>query len=113
MGTGEGVDGLEAFDARRLAGRILGMGDVVLLAEKAQEGFDREEAVKLEKKLRNNDFTLEDFADQIRKIRKWFARDILAMLPRVCAPPADMEPAPWSVRGHDRVMTAQENAGRS
>jgi signal recognition particle subunit SRP54 len=93
VGTGEGVDGLEVFDARRLAGRILGMGDVVGLAEKAQEGFDREEAVKLEKKLRNNDFTLEDFADQIRKIRKMGSlSDILAMLPAGLRPAqADMD----------------------
>ncbi len=88
VGTGEGVEGLEAFDPRRLAGRILGMGDVVGLVEKAQEGFDQEEALKLEKKFRNNDFTLEDFAGQMKKIRKMGSLgDILAMLP------AGMRPA--------------------
>lgn len=88
VGTGEGVEGLEAFDAQRLAGRILGMGDVVGLVEKAQEGFDHQEALKLEKKLKNNDFTLEDFATQMKKIRKMGSLgDILAMLP------AGMRPA--------------------
>ncbi len=88
VGVGEGVEGLEAFDAERLAGRILGMGDVVGLVEKAQEGYDHQEALKLEKKLKNNDFTLEDFADQMKKIRKMGSLgDILAMLP------AGMRPA--------------------
>jgi len=88
VGVGEGVEGLEAFDAERLAGRILGMGDVVGLVEKAQEGYDHQEALKLEKKLKNNDFTLEDFAAQMKKIRKMGSLgDILAMLP------AGMRPA--------------------
>lgn len=82
LGTGEGVDGLEVFEPRRMAGRILGMGDVVGLVEKAQESFDEEEALKLQKKLKTSDFTLEDFADQMKKIRKMGSLgDILAMLP--------------------------------
>lgn len=82
VGTGEGVDGLEVFDPRRMAGRILGMGDVVGLVEKAQDSYDREEALKLEKKFKSNEFTLEDFASQMKKIRKMGSLgDILAMLP--------------------------------
>jgi len=98
VGVGEGVEGLEAFDAERLAGRILGMGDVVGLVEKAQEGYDHQEALKLEKKLKNNDFTLEDFADQMKKIRKMGSLgDILAMLPAGMRPAeAGMDTASFS-----------------
>lgn len=81
-GTGEGLDGLEPFDPRRMAGRILGMGDVVGLVEKARETVDHEEAEKLERKLRKASFTLEDFADQLRRLRKMGPiQDILAMIP--------------------------------
>ncbi len=111
VGIGEGVEGLEAFDAGRMAGRILGMGDVLGLVEKAQEGFDREEAERLEKKLRKNDFTLEDFSDQMKKIRKMGSLgDILAMLPAGMRPAeADMDTG--SFRRYEAIigsMTPQE-----
>jgi signal recognition particle subunit SRP54 len=82
IGTGEKVDGLELMDPRRLAGRILGMGDVVGLVEKAQEIFDIDEAMKLEKKLISNSFTLEDFSKELGRIRKLGSlSDLLGMLP--------------------------------
>ncbi len=82
MGVGEGVEGLEEFDPSRLAGRILGMGDIVGLAEKAQEMFDEKEAVKLQKKLRTNSFNLEDFRKELKKIRKMGSlAELVAMLP--------------------------------
>ncbi|MBN2608267.1 MAG: signal recognition particle protein [Candidatus Fermentibacteraceae bacterium] len=87
IGTGEKVDGLELMDPRRLAGRILGMGDVVGLVEKAQEAFDIDEAMKLEKKLISNSFTLEDFSRELGRIRKLGSlSDLLGMLPRGLKP---------------------------
>ena len=82
VGTGEKADALEAFHADRMVSRILGMGDVLTLIEKAQEAFDVEEAAKLEKKLRRSEFTLEDFGDQLRKLRKLGPlENLLGMLP--------------------------------
>ena len=87
LGTGESVDGLEPMDPQRLAGRILGMGDVVGLVEKAQEAFDIKEAQKLEKKIISNSFTLEDFAAQLKRIRKMGSiTDLLGMLPKNMRP---------------------------
>ena len=69
MGTGEKLDALEVFYPDRMAGRILGMGDVLTLREKAQESADLEKAAELEKRLAKNQFTLDDFMDQISQIR--------------------------------------------
>ncbi|MBR5730476.1 MAG: signal recognition particle protein [Firmicutes bacterium] len=69
MGTGEKLDALEVFYPDRMAGRILGMGDVLTLIEKAQETADLEKAADLEKRLSKNQFTLDDFMDQIGQIR--------------------------------------------
>jgi signal recognition particle subunit SRP54 len=70
LGTSEKIDGFEVFHPDRLASRILGMGDVLTLIEKAEESFDEAEALKLQKKLMQNEFTLQDFLDQLRKVRK-------------------------------------------
>jgi signal recognition particle subunit SRP54 len=69
LATGEKLDGFEVFHPDRLASRILGMGDVLTLIEKAEESFDEAEALKLQKKLMQNDFTLQDFLEQLRKVR--------------------------------------------
>ncbi len=70
MGTGEKTDALEVFHPDRLAGRILGMGDVVSLVERAQEAYDAKEAERLAEKLRKNSFTLDDFLDQMQQVKK-------------------------------------------
>ncbi|MFO7532688.1 MAG: signal recognition particle protein [Candidatus Limnocylindrales bacterium] len=70
MGTGEKTDALEVFHPDRLAGRILGMGDVVSLVERAQETFDTKEAEKLAEKLKKNAFTLDDFLEQMQQVKK-------------------------------------------
>jgi signal recognition particle subunit SRP54 len=70
LGVGEKVDALEAFHPDRIAGRILGMGDVVSLVEKAAETIDREEAEKLARKMEKGSFDLDDMANQLRQIRK-------------------------------------------
>jgi signal recognition particle subunit SRP54 len=82
MGTGEKMDGLEVFHPDRLAGRILGMGDVVTLAERAQETFDAQQQAKLAEKLRRNAFTLEDFLEQMQQLKKMGPVDqLLGMIP--------------------------------
>ncbi len=84
VGVGEKADALEPFYPDRLVSRILGMGDVLSLIEKAQEAIDQEQAVELEKKLREDTFTLEDFRDQLRQMRKLGPLEqILGMLPQV------------------------------
>ncbi|HET7181458.1 MAG TPA: signal recognition particle protein, partial [Candidatus Limnocylindrales bacterium] len=70
LGTGEKTDALEVFHPDRLAGRILGMGDVMTLVERAQEHVDATQAAKLEEKLRKAEFTLEDFLDQLQEVQK-------------------------------------------
>jgi signal recognition particle subunit SRP54 len=70
LGTGEKTDALEVFHPDRLAGRILGMGDVLTLVERAQENVSVEDAAKLEAKLRRAEFTLEDFLEQLQQVKK-------------------------------------------
>src|SRR4051812_13450296 len=70
IGTGEKVDALETFHPERIAGRILGMGDVVSLVEKAQEATDEAEAEKLARKMQKGEFDLDDLASQLRQIRR-------------------------------------------
>jgi signal recognition particle subunit SRP54 len=81
-GTGEKIDALEVFHPDRMATRILGMGDVLTLIERAEQAYDRDEAVRLQQKLRRNEFTLEDFRDQLRAIKKMgTVGDLLSMIP--------------------------------
>jgi signal recognition particle subunit SRP54 len=82
VGSGERLQDLEPFHADRVVSRVLGMGDVLSLIEKAEEAVSMEDAEKLEEKVRSGDFTLEDFRDQLRTIRKMGPLEqILGMLP--------------------------------
>lgn len=82
VGTGEKMDALDLFHPDRMASRILGMGDVVSLVEKAQEAFDEDEARRLNKKLRKNQFTLDDFLSQLQQIKKMGSlKDLMGMIP--------------------------------
>jgi signal recognition particle subunit SRP54 len=84
MGTGEKVDAIEPFHAERVAGRILGMGDVVSLVEKAAETIDREEAEELARKLQKGGFDLDDLAAQLRQLRKMGGMGgVMGMMPGV------------------------------
>lgn len=83
-GIGEKMDALEAFYPERMASRILGMGDVLTLIEKAQEAFDEKQAREMEQKLRNKEFTLDDFLDQMQQLKKMGPMSsILEMIPGV------------------------------
>lgn len=82
VGAGEKLEALEPFYPDRMASRILGMGDVLTLIEKAQSTFDAEEAKKMEKALRKNEFTLDDFLSQLNQVRKLGSfENILGMIP--------------------------------
>ena len=84
LGTGEKLDALEIFYPERLAGRILGMGDMLTLIEKAQEAFDIKKAKELEKKIKKLEFDLEDLREQLRQMKKLGSiRDVLEFLPGI------------------------------
>lgn len=84
VGTGEKYEALEIFHPERLAGRILGMGDVLSLIEKAEEIADEEQALEMLKKIRKNEFSLEDFRNQLKQIRRMGPLDqIIGLLPKM------------------------------
>ena len=82
IGTGEKMDAIDVFHPARMADRILGMGDVVSLVERAQEQFDEEEARKLQKKIAKNQFGFDDFLKQIQQVKKMGSmKDLIGMIP--------------------------------
>jgi len=82
VGVGEKVDALEIFHPERMASRILGMGDILSLVEKAQATIDEKTALQLERKIKKNEFSLEDFRDQLKQIKKMGSlKDMLGMIP--------------------------------
>jgi signal recognition particle subunit SRP54 len=84
VGVGEKYDALEAFYPERIVSRVLGMGDMMSLIERAEEAFDQKKAAELERKLRRSEFTLEDFRDQLRQVRKMGPLEqVLGMLPKI------------------------------
>jgi signal recognition particle subunit SRP54 len=84
VGVGEKFDALEPFHPDRAANRILGMGDILSFIERAEEAIDKKQAVEMQRKLIENDFTLEDFRDQLRQIRKLGPlQSLLGMMPKV------------------------------
>ena len=84
VGTGEKMEALDVFHPARMADRILGMGDIVSLVERAQEQFDEEEAKKLQKKIQKNQFDFNDFLKQIEQIKKMGnLKDLASMIPGV------------------------------
>jgi len=94
LGVGEKLDKLEEFHPDRMAGRILGMGDIVSLVEKAQEQFDADEAAKIQNKMAKGVFTLDDFLGQLRSMKKMGSmKDIIKMIPGIGSqiPSADID----------------------
>jgi signal recognition particle subunit SRP54 len=110
VGMGEKLDALEPFFPDRMASRILGMGDVLTLIEKAQEAVSREEAEKLAKKLRKSEFSLEDFRDQLRQVRKMGSLEsVLGMIPglnRLKVGDADMEQGEREIKRVDAIISS-------
>ncbi len=82
IAVGEKLENLEAFHPERVASRILGMGDMLSLIEKVEDAVSEREALQIQKKLKSNEFTLEDFRDQLRSMRKMGSmKDVIGMLP--------------------------------
>ena len=112
IGVGEKLDKLEEFHPDRMAGRILGMGDVVTLVEKAQEQFDAEEAQKLQKKMLKGSFDFNDFLNQMQAVKKMGGmKDMLKMMPGAGGQLADMDFDESEVKQMEGIvhsMTLQE-----
>jgi signal recognition particle subunit SRP54 len=117
IGVGEKYDAIEPFYPDRIVSRILGMGDVLSLIEKAQQTVDEKKARELERKLRQNDFTLEDFRDQLQQLRKMGSLEqLMGMLPKVgplAKLPKDMQVDEKRLKSVEAIinsMTADERA---
>jgi signal recognition particle subunit SRP54 len=114
VSSGEKMDTLDVFYPERLAQRILGMGDITTLVEKAQEQFDEEQAKKLEKKIRKNQFDFEDFKQQLEQIKKMGnIKDLLGMIPGVGKAVKDVDISDDSFKGIEAMinsMTPQERS---
>lgn len=92
IGTGEKMDAIDVFYPDRMADRILGMGDVISLVERAQEQYDEEEARKLQKKIAKNEFGFDDFLSQIQQVKKMGSmKDLVGMIPGVSKAMKDVE----------------------
>ena len=114
VSSGEKMDTLDVFYPERLAQRILGMGDITTLVEKAQEQFDEEQAKKLEKKIRKNQFDFHDFKQQLEQIKKMGnIKDLLGMIPGVGKAVKDIDISDDSFKGIEAMinsMTPQERS---
>jgi signal recognition particle subunit SRP54 len=114
VSSGEKLDTLDIFYPERMAQRILGMGDITTLVEKAQEQFDEEQARKLEKKIRKNQFNFEDFKQQLEQIKKMGnIKDLLGMIPGVGKAIKDIDISDDAFKGIEAMinsMTPQERA---
>jgi len=105
--NGEKMDTLDVFHPERMAQRILGMGDIVSLVEKAQEQFDEAEAAKLEKKIRKNQFDFEDFKTQIQQIKKMGnLKDLMGMIPGVGKQIKDVDVDNDSFKGIEALINS-------
>lgn len=112
VGTGEKMEAIDVFHPSRMADRILGMGDIVSLVERAQEQFDEEEAKRLQKKIQKNKFDFNDFLKQIEQIKKMGnIKDLAAMIPGVGKAIKDVDIDNNSFKGIEAIiksMTPQE-----
>ncbi len=114
VGTGEKFDAIDVFHPERMADRILGMGDIVSLVEKAQEQYDEEEARRLQKKIAKNQFDFNDFLSQIRQIKKMGnLKDLASMIPGVGKQIKDLDIDDNAFKGIEAIiqsMTPDERA---
>lgn len=111
--VGEKLSDLEPFYPDRIASRILGMGDVLSIIDKAEEAYDEEQAIALEKKIRKNEFTLDDYLDQMKKIRKMGSfKQILAMLPGIPKEIRDAEIDERQLLRIDAIITSMTKEER-
>ena len=107
VGIGEKMDAIDVFHPSRMADRILGMGDIVSLVEKAQEQFDVEEARKLQKKIAKNQFNFNDFLNQIKQIKKMGnVKDLMGMIPGVGKAIKNMDIDDDAFKGIEAIITS-------
>ena len=105
VGTGETMEAIDGFHPSRMADRILGMGDIVSLVERAQEQFDEEEAKRLQKKIQKNKFDFNDFLNQIEQIKKMGnIKDLAAMIPGVGKAIKDVDIDNDSFKGIEAII---------
>ena len=113
VGTGEKLDAIDIFHPNRMADRILGMGDIVSLVEKAQEQFDEEEAKKLQKKLAKNTFNFNDFLKQINQIKKMGnLKDVVSMIPGMGKAMKNMDLDDDAFKHIEAIIGSMTNAER-
>jgi len=114
MSSGEKMDTLDVFYPERMAQRILGMGDIASLVEKAQDQYDEEQAKKLEKKIRKNQFDFQDFLDQLQQIKKMGnLKDLMGMIPGVGKAVKDVDINDDSFKGIEAMIHSMTPAERS
>ncbi|MFN5319151.1 MAG: signal recognition particle protein [Bacteroidia bacterium] len=113
VGTGEKMEALDVFYPNRMADRILGMGDIVSLVERAQENFDEEQARKLQKKIAKNTFSLLDFYEQIQQIKKMGnIKDLVGMIPGAAKALKDTEVSDDAFKGIEAMIMSMTPAER-
>lgn len=113
VGMGEKMEALDVFHPDRMAQRILGMGDIVTLVERAQSVFDDEEAAKIQKKLLKDQFTFEDFYSQIQQIKKMGnLKDLMAMIPGVGKSIKDIDISDDAFKGIEAIINSMTPAER-
>jgi signal recognition particle subunit SRP54 len=113
VGMGEKMDALDVFHPDRMAQRILGMGDIVTLVERAQSVFNDEEAAKIHKKLLKDQFTFEDFYTQIQQIKKMGnLKDLMAMIPGVSKSIKDIDISDDAFKGIEAIINSMTPAER-
>jgi signal recognition particle subunit SRP54 len=113
VSSGEKLDTLDVFYPERMAQRILGMGDITTLVEKAQQQFDEEQARKLEKKIRKNQFNFEDFKQQLEQIKKMGnIKDLLGMIPGVGKAIKDIDISDDAFKGIEAMINSMTKAER-
>ena len=114
VGTGEKMEAIDPFHPARMADRILGMGDIVSLVERAQEQYDEEEARRLEKKIRKNQFDFNDFYSQIQQIKKMGnIKDLAAMIPGVGKQIKDLDIDDNAFKGIEAIIRSMTPYERS
>ena len=114
VGTGEKMDALDAFHPKRMADRILGMGDIVSLVEKAQEQFDQEDARKLQKKIAKNQFDFTDFMSQIQQIKKMGnIKDLASMIPGMGKAMKNLEMDDDAFKGIEAIINSMTPVERA
>lgn len=114
ISSGEKMDAIDRFYPDRMASRILGMGDVVTLVEKAQQTFDQEEAARLQKKLRKNQFDFSDFLTQLEQIKKMGnMKDLLGMIPGVNKAVKDIDLDDNSFKPVEAIIRSMTNEERA